>query len=171
LKKSLAYLAITWLGLAFFVNAATASGTTLDKILDNVEKRYASSGFSAKFDQTSTLRAVQITDTASGKAYFQYPGNMRWEYETPDKQYIITNNDFLWIYSPADNQLMKGNASQYFGDGKGASFLSDISLLRKKVQAIPYRKGRDGLLCSAAYSVRTGFRYYPGLPLGKIRYL
>ena len=57
---------------------------------------------------------------------------MRWEYEKPDKQVIITDAKKLWIYRPADNQVMTGSAPAFFSDGKGASFLSDIKLVRKK---------------------------------------
>jgi outer membrane lipoprotein carrier protein len=57
---------------------------------------------------------------------------MRWEYEEPDRQIIITDADKLWIYRPEDNQVMTGNAPTFFKDGKGASFLSDIRLIRQK---------------------------------------
>ena len=57
---------------------------------------------------------------------------MRWEYEKPEKQVIITDGFKLWIYRPADNQVMVGSAPAFFSDGKGASFLSDITLIRKK---------------------------------------
>ena len=32
---------------------------------------------------------MDITDTASGKAFFKRPGMMRWEYEEPDRQVIV----------------------------------------------------------------------------------
>jgi outer membrane lipoprotein carrier protein len=57
---------------------------------------------------------------------------MRWEYEKPDRQIIVTDADRLWIYRPEDNQVMTGKAPTFFGDGKGASFLSDIRLIRQK---------------------------------------
>jgi outer membrane lipoprotein carrier protein len=57
---------------------------------------------------------------------------MRWEYEKPEKQVIITDAKKLWIYRPDDNQVMTGSAPAFFSDGKGASFLSDINLVRRK---------------------------------------
>jgi outer membrane lipoprotein carrier protein len=62
----------------------------------------------------------------------RYPGMMRWEYEKPERQAIITDGHKLWIYRPLDNQVMTGNAPVFFRDGKGASFLSDIRLVRQK---------------------------------------
>ena len=75
---------------------------------------------------------MDITDMATGKVYIKYPGMMRWEYEKPDRQIIITDADKLWIYRPEDNQVMTGSSPTFFRDGKGASFLSDIRLIRQK---------------------------------------
>jgi len=112
--------------------AAESTGLTIDHILDRVENKYADSKFSADFIQKSTIKAMDITDVATGKVYIKYPGMMRWEYEKPDRQIIITDADKLWIYRPDDNQVMTGNAPTFFKDGKGASFLSDIRLIRQK---------------------------------------
>ncbi len=104
---------------------------TLEKIIQKIENRYAGSDFSAHFEQRSTLAAMKISDTASGRVFFKHPGMMRWEYEKPDPQVIITNGTDLWIYRPLDNQVMVGKAPVFFGGGKGVSFLSDIQHLRK----------------------------------------
>jgi outer membrane lipoprotein carrier protein len=104
----------------------------VDQILSGVEKRYQGAGFSADFSQSSTLQAMQITDTAYGHALFKRPGMMRWEYQHPDKQEIITDGTTLWIYLPDDGQVTIGKFPSFFGEGKGAGFLSDISLIRKK---------------------------------------
>lgn len=108
------------------------SSLPLGDILEHVEKRYAASGFSTRFFQTLTLKAMDVTDKASGKAYFKRPGMMRWEYEKPDRQTIVTDSDVLWIYRPEDNQVMTGKSPSFFSGGKGASFLSDMNMIREK---------------------------------------
>lgn len=113
--------------------AATAgSDLTVDRILERVENKYANSKFSADFIQKSTIKAMDITDMANGKVYIKYPGMMRWEYQKPEQQVIITDADKLWIYRPDDNQVMTGKAPTFFRNGKGASFLSDIRVIRQK---------------------------------------
>jgi len=120
-------------GIKIGVQIATAgSNPSLDQILEGMEKRYANSKISAKFLQESTIKAMEITDFASGRVYVRHPGMMRWEYEKPDKQVIITDGYKLWVYRPEDNQVMTGGAPEFFRDGRGASFLSDIKLIRKK---------------------------------------
>ena len=112
--------------------AASESATKLEQILDRMEAHYTDKSFKAEFAQASTLKAMDITDVASGRMFVRYPGMMRWEYDKPEKQVIITDAKKLWIYRPADNQVMTGSAPAFFSDGKGASFLSDIKLVRQK---------------------------------------
>ena len=111
---------------------AAEPNLTLEQILDRVEKHYTGKSFEAEFIQESTIKAMDIIDFASGKIFVRYPGRMRWEYEKPEKQIIISDGHKLWIYRPADNQVMTGSAPAFFSDGKGASLLSDIKLVRKK---------------------------------------
>jgi outer membrane lipoprotein carrier protein len=129
-----AFLPLVLVAVCFLPVVPRAAETLppLDTILKEVEKRYTGSQFSADFLQESTIKSMEITDFASGRLYVRYPGMMRWEYEKPERQAIITDGKKLWIYRPQDNQVMVGGAPVFFRDGKGASFLSDISLVRKK---------------------------------------
>lgn len=117
---------------AINLSQAAESDVTLAQILDGIEKQYTGKSFQAEFIQESTIIAMDITDFASGRIFVRYPGMMRWEYEKPEKQIIITDGHKLWIYKPVDNQVMTGSAPAFFSDGKGASFLSDIKLIRQK---------------------------------------
>ena len=112
--------------------AAAETDLKIEQVLDRMEAQYTDRSFKAEFAQESTLKAMDITDFAAGKMYVRYPGMMRWEYEKPEIQVIITDAKKLWIYRPADNQVMTGSAPAFFSDGKGASFLSDIKLVRQK---------------------------------------
>jgi len=122
--------------------AAAETGLNIEQVLDRMEAQYTDRSFKAEFAQESTLKAMDITDFAAGKMYVRYPGMMRWEYEKPEIQVIITDAKKLWIYRPADNQVMTGSAPAFFSDGKGASFLSDIKLVRQKFK-ISLEPSRD----------------------------
>lgn len=129
-KLSLVMLVLCMGGVG--LGAAAGDNTaTLSKILDGLEKRYAGPGFSAKFFQESMLKAMQISDTAEGSLIVKRPGKMRWEYTIPDVQTVVSDGRTLWIYRPADNQVMVGKAPTFFSGGKGAGFLSDIRQVRK----------------------------------------
>ncbi len=123
------------LGVGGLQNVKAASETsplTVDQILEQVENKYNNSKFSADFIQNSFLKAMDITDFASGKVFIKYPGKMRWEYEKPNRQIYITDGENLWVYRPEENQVQTGKAPEFFKGGKGASFLSDIRLIRQK---------------------------------------
>ncbi len=109
----------------------TESSLTANEIITKIENRYSVPGFTARFIQESTLKAMDITDFASGKIFVKRPGMMRWEYEKPEKQFVITDGENLWIYRPDINQVMTGKAPEFFETGKGASFLSDIRIIRR----------------------------------------
>ncbi len=116
---------------------AAAAESSVDDILAGVEARYKGPGFSARFFQESTLKAMDITDTAEGTILIKRPGMMRWEYERPDPQLIVTDGEMLWIYRPRERQVMIGDAPSYFGGGKGAGFLSDVKSVRKDFIVVP----------------------------------
>lgn len=105
---------------------------SLDQIMEKIENKYNTKGFSAEFFQKSTIKAINITDTASGNLFVKSPGMMRWEYKEPDKQLIITDGKKLWVYRKNDNQVMIGTSPYFFGNGKGSGFLSDMKIIRQE---------------------------------------
>lgn len=102
----------------------------LDGLLQKITASYAESGFSADFVQVSTLDVMDLVDTANGRLLVKKPDKMRWEYHHPEPQTIVTDGQTLWVHRPLDRQVMIGRAPVFFGDGKGAGFLSDVSRLK-----------------------------------------
>lgn len=122
--------------------AGTSFADAKSSILSGIENRYANQAFSADFEQASHLTALDITQTATGRAWFSHPGKMRWVYKAPDHHEIITNGQALWIYRPGENQVMQGNAASFFQAGSGGAFLSDITRIRKDF-TITLSKAKD----------------------------
>jgi len=129
-----ACLTIVWAGVAPLYAASGENLPPVEYVLKELEKRYTGSQYSAEFLQESTIKTMEITDFAQGRLYVRHPGMMRWEYQKPERQVIVTDGRQLWIFRPQDNLVMTGSAPAFFRDGKGASFLSDIGLIRKKFQ-------------------------------------
>jgi outer membrane lipoprotein carrier protein len=138
---------LVWIGAAGAGNVSAQQTTaqsgarpaelSLTEIISRVEQRYDVPGFSAAFHQLSTIKAMDIADEATGKLFVKRPGKMRWEYEQPMRQIIITNGSRLLVHRPEDNQVMLGKSPAFFGDGKGAGFLADIRVLRRKFEITP----------------------------------
>jgi outer membrane lipoprotein carrier protein len=132
--------------LGQFCSGSYANGSesslTANDIITKVENKYSVPGFTARFLQESTLKAMDITDFASGKIFVKRPGMMRWEYEKPEKQFVITDGEHLWIYRPDINQVMTGKAPEFFETGKGAGFLSDIRIIKRHF-SVSLKKNKD----------------------------
>jgi outer membrane lipoprotein carrier protein len=130
----------------FSQSASVPDGSriSLDEIINKVEKHYSVSGFTANFTQTSSIKAMDITDRASGRAFFKRSGKMRWEYETPDRQLIITDGKTLWVFRPEDSQVMIGKGPSFFKDGKGFSFLSDMKVIKQKFSMAFEKETKQG---------------------------
>ncbi|MBU0543803.1 MAG: outer membrane lipoprotein carrier protein LolA [Proteobacteria bacterium] len=146
LKAVILCLAVILGQICFGPDAKGAeSPLTADDVITKIENRYSVPGFSARFIQESTLKAMEITDIATGKMFVKRPGMMRWEYEKPEKQVVVTDGESLWIYRPGENQVMVGKAPEFFGTGKGATFLSDIRIIRRNF-SVSINKDKDGYI-------------------------
>ena len=121
-------LLLVWAALAC---GPAAAEPDLQEILSRLEASYRVPGFSARFLQASTIKAMEMTDTASGRVFVKNPDRMRWEYDTPEPQVIISDGLQIWIYRPEENQVMVGRAPDFFGGGRGAGFLADIGAIRE----------------------------------------
>ncbi len=112
-------------------HSSAESGDT-DTLLKAIENRFTGKAFSAGFVQVTTDKAMGISDEAEGTLHVKYPGKMRWVYDYPQRHFFITDGETVWIYKPDDNQVIVGRATEILGDSKGATFLSDIGLIRER---------------------------------------
>ena len=129
------------IAIAVPCSAAGPLDPDVEKTLSGIEAKYANKGFSADFNQVSRLSALDVTETAKGKAWFSHPGKMKWVYEGDDQHEIITNGKALWIYRPEENQVMVGSADAFFKSGSGGAFLSDIRQIRNDFTIKPGKSG------------------------------
>src|SRR5688500_14804485 len=72
-----------------------------------VQARYAkAAGVHARFRQETTLMTVGQDMAASGDCWFAKPGKMRWVYEQPDPQTLVSDGATFWLHQPLRNQVM-----------------------------------------------------------------
>jgi len=102
------------------------------EVMDRVEERYDVSDIQADFVQETFLKAMNITETASGRVYFKRPDMIRWHYRSPEEQLIVSDGRTLWLYQPQERQVMVGRSESCFGNRKGISLIMDFNELRKE---------------------------------------
>jgi outer membrane lipoprotein-sorting protein len=73
------------------------------------------------YRRAQTLRAIFLerysegprdAHIESGTVYFQRPGRMRWEYESPEKKLFLADGKTVWFYVPADRTVTRGPVKQ-----------------------------------------------------------
>ena len=76
------------------------SAKDLEHIVEKIQTRYETiDTFSGNFVQKS-YRSNSLTDfiEAGGEISYMKPGKMKWEYDYPEKQLLVTNGNKLWLY-------------------------------------------------------------------------
>jgi outer membrane lipoprotein carrier protein len=88
----------------------------------------------APFTQTAHNRALNQTTEARGTLYLKRPGRLRWEYQTPTPQEIVSDGSRLWIYTPELKQVNVAAAPEALA-GPAGSFLQGLGQVREHFQA------------------------------------
>jgi outer membrane lipoprotein carrier protein len=124
-------VAFCLIGFGVFLHGPCAASEplTICEILERVQHRYAAADFAADFVQESHLEAMGMVDAAQGHVSFSPPAMMRWHYKRPEEYLIITDGQTVWVYRPAENQVMLGWAAEYFGDTKWTEFFTQPAAL------------------------------------------
>jgi outer membrane lipoprotein carrier protein len=78
----------------------------------------------------------------TGTVYFQRPGRMRWEYESPEKKLFISDGKAVWFYVPADRTVTRAPVKE------SSDWRTPLALLTGKADL--------SKLCSRVDLVRQG---------------
>lgn len=104
----------------------------LDSVIDQIQSVYENTtSFDAKFTQLAEVKSLGRKQKAEGMAYIKKPGKMRWNYLSPEKQFIISNGSKIWFYFPEDNQLMEEEVKDFFQSKSPLLFLTGKAKLRE----------------------------------------
>ncbi len=71
-------------------------------LLQLIQKQYQSiRSFSGRFIQSSHRADTETgPKKAEGLVSYKRPGKMRWLYEAPEEQLLVTNGQTMWLYDP-----------------------------------------------------------------------
>jgi outer membrane lipoprotein carrier protein len=84
----------------------------------------------APFRQAAHNRTLNQTVEARGTLYLKKPGRLRWEYQTPTPQEIVSDGKRLWVYTPELKQVNVVAAPQALA-GPAGSFLQGLGQVRE----------------------------------------
>ncbi len=79
------------------------------KILASIRRKYSrKEAFSGSFSQKTIYADSNETTLSSGRIWLKAPDKMRWEYQSPEKQILVSDGKTVWYYTPDLNQVMIG---------------------------------------------------------------
>ena len=84
----------------------------------------------APFRQSAHNKVMNQTVEARGTLYLKKPGRLRWEYQTPTPQEIVSDGTKLWIYTPELRQVNVSAAPAALA-GPAGSFLQGLGQVRE----------------------------------------
>jgi outer membrane lipoprotein carrier protein len=80
--------------------AGAAADTCKGDLMERVQKAYqAVSAFQGRFEQEDH-QSDGRTASAKGEVAYLKPGRMRWRYEPPDEQLLVTDGKTVWLFDP-----------------------------------------------------------------------
>ncbi len=80
-----------------------------EQILSRIRQKYSlKEAYAGTFTQKTTYTDSDETTLSSGRIWIQGPDKMRWEYQLPEKQLLVSDGQTLWYYTPDLNQVMVG---------------------------------------------------------------
>jgi outer membrane lipoprotein carrier protein len=113
------------------LTAAAAAAPTLDEAVNALEQAQRRvTDLKAPFRQAALNKALNQTVEARGTLYLKKPGRLRWEYQTPTPQEIVSDGTRLWIYTPELKQVNVSTAPAALA-GPAGSFLQGLGQVRE----------------------------------------
>lgn len=122
---------ILTLAAVLVLRVGATAAPTLDEAvsaLEQAQRRVAD--LKAPFRQAAHNKALNQTIEARGTLYLKKPGRLRWEYQTPTPQEIVSDGTRLWIYTPELKQVNVSAAPAALA-GPAGSFLQGLGQVRE----------------------------------------
>jgi outer membrane lipoprotein carrier protein len=127
-------LIVAFAGVLALTRVATAA-PTLDEAVSALEQAQRRvTDLKAPFRQAAHNKALNQTIDARGTLYLKKPGRLRWEYQTPTPQEIVSDGTRLWIYTPELKQVNVSAAPAALA-GPAGSFLQGLGQVREHFDA------------------------------------
>jgi outer membrane lipoprotein carrier protein len=113
------------------LGTGAAAAPTLDEAVNALEQAQRRvTDLKAPFQQAAHNKALNQTVAARGTLYLKKPGRLRWEYQTPTPQEVVSDGAKLWIYTPQLKQVNVSAAPAALA-GPAGSFLQGLGQVRE----------------------------------------
>lgn len=106
----------------------SSGGSCARAVAEKVQAHYDGvKDLEAKFEQVTHSVAFAGSSAgeehSGGQVIFAKPGRMRWTYEKPEKNLVVSDGKTLWLYDPAQKQVQVMPVGKGFLSGAAIEFL------------------------------------------------
>ncbi len=127
-------LAAVLLATFFLLTVHPARAQDAATIVSNIEKKYASiNNLNSRFTQETRIKDLEEKVLSSGKVWFKKPGMMKWQYEEPWKDTIVSDGKKVWYFDSQEKQVTETELQSVWADSLGSytviSILEDLDRL------------------------------------------
>jgi chaperone LolA len=121
-----------------------AGGDPLEEALRRVQERYDQTRtLTADFRQTVESPTLAGGLASSGTVAFEKPNRMRWNYAPPEEQLIVGDGETLWVYQPAEKQVLRAPLREAFQTATPVTFLAGLGRVQRDFRAALEREEPD----------------------------
>lgn len=129
--KNISFKIITLLAVMAFFLPALSFAEDAAAVVSKLQSKYESiTSIKADFIQEVSSKGMPAMKS-EGKVWLKKPGKMRWEYEKPAKDLIVSDGKTIWLYQPDLNQVIERPASMS-ASAMATDFLSGIGNIEKE---------------------------------------
>lgn len=127
-------LAAALLAISLLFTAQTAQTQDPSTVVSGIQKKYASiNDLGSSFTQVTRIKDLDEKIASSGKVWFKKPGMMKWQYEEPWKDAIVSDGKKVWYFDSRENQVTEMELESVWADSLGSytviSILEDLDRL------------------------------------------
>ena len=124
---------ITVLTIFFSVTSVLlANGSASDEVIAKIENKYKSvNDYYATFRQEQPVRSLEKVQINTGEMWIKKPGKIRWNYNIPKDEQIVSDGSYLWYYYVEEKYAIKRDIKELENNTNVLSLLSDLNNLKK----------------------------------------
>lgn len=127
-------LATALLAVSILFTAHPARTQDTAAVVSGIQKKYASiNDLKSPFTQVTRIKDLEEKISSSGKVWFKKPAMMKWQYEEPWKDTIVSDGKKVWYFDSQENQVAETEFDSVWAGSLGSytviSILEDLDRL------------------------------------------
>jgi len=163
--RRLLFIAVIFATIAGCLTRVDAAGDTaaLTKAIDGLQRNYRETRtLSAKFSE-EIIPVGAPKRERTGTVYLMKPGRMRWEYDEPSKELLVSDGKLIYNYDPELNQVVEAPLAQTLRYPGATEFLLGAGDIKKDFNAALLNNSDSALIHLRLVPKRQGNTIEVGL--------